>query len=876
MSPAGEGAAPTLSALRGAAPSPLDWFRRKGEATRTQPPRRTQGRRCALIGPALAAALLGSPAWAAQTDQPVPSQGASTTPAASYEQLIERYLLALQEVRGGNPAAEALLRQSARALAARHGREDAADVAHFYLNLEPAERREGQLLEARFDSLRARLQGVEAAGTGPDEAIVEALLLLLAEARQAVDVSAAARTSALLARLEVRQLELARPGAPERSELAARAEEHAELALRWFTLAGQRTPKLEALWVRARVALAGGESLVAESAFRELAELAEQVQRPRWRERALLGLVGVARASGAPFAATAALDELATFRHPAHCWALTRELAAQRLSEDRPRQSLELLESFPPSGLDPEIQLLEADGEWRALQAAALLRAGEFSRAASALEEARRIPRGATGGLLTLTEAALQLDRGDHQGALKTLEATRPAGSGSDLGRVEGLALRGRALLAAGRNVEAIRFLQRAFDEARARDAARSLSLDGAPRDSSAVGEWLGLSTVEVLARAQVAAGQTLDAAATIEAAHGCLSIERARTLLLELARSQALGAVTYIVGADRSLAIHVRPDGSAEATEIPRGRREIARASARLREALMLTRQAEGMEPVALCSEIAAQLLPSSLISSNVRWRADGAPSEAPSLALLPHGALEAMPFEALPSATGEAPLGLAFALSVVDQLREPATLPPRIDGRSASWIALGAPAQTGQADLPGARRELRDLERLHPRLEAVTGLAFDAPRLLEALSGEASVHVATHVVRARGGSSIAPMCLLTSAGGEVSAAAIATTAPRLPLLVLATCDSAAGRSVDGLSTRGLAQIALDAGTRAAVVTGWSLSDHHGRAASIALHASLRAGASPQEALRRARSALAAAGAPPAEWAALRFLGTP
>lgn len=828
----------------------------------------------ATTAPAASQAVPAPPPPEGAGVEGVQAEGAADPPPL--ERLTHEYIEALSATRRGDPVAEPSLRRLARTLSARFGRSDAVDVANYYLQLTPSERREGLALEARYDDLRASFQAADASGSASPPDLEAGLIGLLAEARRAADLSPAARTAALLARIEVRQVERSWPGAAGRSELVQRAEEHADLALRWFALAGQRTPQLEALWVRARLALACGQPLHAEAVFRELASLARQVDRPRWRERALLGLVGVAREQGAPFAAMAALDELATFRHPAHCWALTRELAAQRLSEDLPRQALELLESFPPSGLDREIELLEADGEWRALQAAALLRAGEHQRAAAALEQARRVPRPDRAGVLELTRASLLLERGDHEQALASLEQLDASPTSSDLSRVEALVLRGRALLAAGRTSEAIPLLQRAFDEARARDAARRQREDRTPRDSSAIGEWLGLSTVEALARALVDDGRPLEAAATVEAAHAACPTDEARARLLRLTETQSLGVVTWVVGADRSLAIHVRPDGTAEASEIPRGRQEILRAARRLREALLFTRSAPDAAPTELCAEIAGEIMPASLLRALERWRSGPRASGVPSVALLPHGALEQVPFEALPTAPGERPMGLDLALTIVDCLREPTTLPPPLDGPAARWIALGAPHDTGLRDLPGARRELRDLGRLHPRLETVDGADFDSERLLLALSGDRAVHVATHVARSEGSPSIAPLGLITSAGGSVSAASIAAAAPRLPLLVLATCDSASGRQVDGLSTRGLAQVALDSGTRAVVVTGWSLSDRHGRAASITFHASLRAGASAPEALRRARRALVAAGAPAADWAALRYLGTP
>lgn len=842
----------------------------------------------ALFGLMLAAALVAPTAAVGQATAP-PRDGASPlAPGASYEQLIERYLRALDEVRGGSRSAEARLLEIASELEDRFQREDAVHVARFYTGLDPAARREGRRLEDRFDLLRTRAQEADTSDTRPGDALVQDLRLLLAEARQAADVTAAARTAALLARIEVREVERAWSDAVGRAALTEQADEHAELAIRGFAKAGQRTPQLEALWVRARVALARGELLGAERAFRDLADLAEGVRQPRWRERALLGLVGVSRESGAPFAASAALEELATFRHPAHCWALTRELAAQRLSEDHPDRALELLESFPPSGLDPEIDLAQAASEWRALQAAALVRAGDLDRAEAALEQARRAPGDDRAGLLDLTEAALLLDRGDPAAALELLATHPKSVAEGELDRVEVLALRGRALLAMGRTAEAMLPLQQAFDEARIRDATRWRHAEGELRDASAVGEWLGLTTVELLARARAATGQPLLAAATIEAAHAACTLEQARVRVLALAARQDLGALTWIVGADQSLVVHVRPDGSAKAEEIPRGRQELIRARDRLKQALLAARGRASGAPrggtrgpldsrtASLAQELSLALLPGSLDRALDDWARRAPAPPAPSVALLPHGALEGVCFELLTAGSPARTLGYDTALTIVDQLRDEQTLPPAIDGRTARWIALGAPEDTAAPELKWARRELLDLERLHPGFETVTGRAFDAERLLEALGGDRPVHVATHALRRGDRSEIAPLGLLASADELVSAAALAAVAPRLPLLVLATCDSAAGRSMDGLSTRGLAQAALDSGTRASVVTGWPLSDRHGRSASIAFHGALRKGSSPAEALRRARCALAAAGAPLADSAALRLLGTP
>ncbi|MEM9379959.1 MAG: CHAT domain-containing protein, partial [Planctomycetota bacterium] len=666
-------------------------------------------------------------------------------------------------------------------------------------------------------------------------------------------------------------------------ELLERARALASDACARFELAGQRTPRLEPLWTLARVALLRGDGEDARLWFEDLEDLAVATERPSWRERALLGSIGVARARGADFEVDRALRSLATFRDPGTCWALAREAAVQRLSEDEPERALELLDACPPSDDDPEIDARTAAEEWRALRIAAELRAGNVEAAGAALVETSAAPGTTAGEVTELAEVALLLDLGEPRRALARLDARR-RGSGaasqrSDLGRTEALVLRGRALIALGRLDAAVAPLERAFEEGRRRDRERNLATAGALRDASAVGEWLGLSAVEALAGAHVLRGDPLRAGAAIEAAHAACSIEVAAERLVSLAGGTALGATTWIVGADGTTAVHVDADGTATGASIALGRREVARAVGRLRDALTETRvTGRGDRSAALGREIAETLLPAKVrraIAEATRDRSQ--PGAAPTWAVLPHGALERMPFEALSVGARDRALGLDVAVAVVRSLREPGEIAAPLDGREARWTAFGAPDGEGFGTLVGARRELESLDALHPRLTAFVGDAFDRDRLARALSAADPVHVATHVVRAPTGASLAaPFALLTSGGRLLTANEVAGLAPRLPLLVLVACGSAEGPVVDGLGARGVAQAALDAGTRSAVVTLWPIGDAHGRTASIALHAALLAGASPAEAVRRARATLQRAGAPPSEWASYRLLGLP
>ncbi|MEM6569905.1 MAG: CHAT domain-containing protein [Planctomycetota bacterium] len=848
----------------------------------------------ALLGSASFAAVLASSSRVPDGGPRVRSAPGPTASAPSARddraETVERYLRALAAFRAGEDSAETLLIASAKRLAGRYGRRDALDVARYYRTLGPEERVAGVALERRFDALRdeaVRLDENERAIGADREALLAQLeadlAAFLAEAFRAADITPAARCSSLLARLTVRRVErFAWTAREDEDDLLERAHVLATDACDRFERAGQRTPRLEPIWVLARVALLRGDGAEAGHRFEDLADLAVEVERPAWRERALLGSIGVARARGADFAVDEALRSLAAFRDPATCWALAREAAVQRLSHDEPERALEILDACPPSDEDAEIDLAVATEEWRALVIASELRAGHVEAAGAALVETSAPPGTTAGEVTELAEVALLLDLGEPRRALERLDGRDRDPRTSELGRVEALVLRGRALIELGRADAAITPLERAFAEGRRRDRERNLATargsdDGALRDASAVGEWLGLSTVEALARAHVLRGDALRAGAVIEAAHAACSIEIAAGRLVALAERTTLGATTWIVGADGTTAVHVAPDGRAIGTSIPLGRREIGRAVGRLRDALTETRATGGADrSLGLRREIAEALLPEAVRREleHAQVTPEGGP--APTYAILPHGVLERLPFESLVAGERERALGLDVAVAVARSLRDPDDVAEPLDGRSARWTAFGAPHAAGSVALEGARRELDSLDALHPRLTAHVGRAFERDRLARALEGTDPVHVATHVVRTPGGSLAAPLALLTGGGRLLTADDVAGLAPRLPLLVLVACGSADGPVLDGLGARGVAQAALDAGTRAAVVTLWPITDEHGRTASVALHAALLTGASPAEAVRRARATLKRTGAPPSEWASYRLLGLP
>ena len=803
-------------------------------------PSRAAGR--AALAAALAlAAVVGA---AAGAEPPTPSARG----ARAQESHAARFVAALAAVRGGgDDAARATLRSAAASYAAETGRDDAIEVAAYYAALDAEALAEGLALEARYDDLR---RDAADGDLGPEDA---RLVALHRDARAAEDVVPAAHAASLRARLVVRALE---DGADARGADVGAARDLALEAVRGFTRAGQRTPTLEARWVLARAALLADDLRAADAEFRGLAGLARDLGRDRWRERGLVGAIGVARVRGDAHAAADLIRALASFRSPDASWALAREVAVQLVSEDRADAARRWLDAHPPTEVDPEIDPGVAAAEWRSLGAAAELRRGAVGRAEALLVD---VP----GDDATLMRAAVALELGAPERALALLDGlgrTRRDG-------IDALALEGRARIEAGDRNRGALVLQRALDMALDRDGAS----EGGWLRASALGECLGLSAVLDLAEARLASDGPLAAAATVEGAVAGVPARVARARLTALASATDLGAVTWIVAADRTLAVHVAPDGTAVAHRIALGRIAVQRGARRLADAALASRAgAWSGADEELAREVASALLPPRLLDL-----LDG--GAGGSLALLPHGAAEAVPFELLRA--GGAPLGVSVALWVLPRLDDEAELAPPLDGRAARWVALGAPDLSGTdlEALPGARAELARLADAHPRVDAVSsGAEMSRAALARALSGDRPVHVATHVVDAPPRAGL-PTRGVVCAGGEiVTAADVAALRPKLPLVVLGACGSAEGALVDAVGLRGVAQAMLDSGTRAAVVTQWSVSDEHAGRALLAFHAALLGGADPAEALRRARAALRRSGAPPAEWAALRMLGRP
>jgi len=185
----------------------------------------------------------------------------------------------------------------------------------------------------------------------------------------------------------------------------------------------------------------------------------------------------------------------------------------------------------------------------------------------------------------------------------------------------------------------------------------------------------------------------------------------------------------------------------------------------------------------------------------------------------------------------------------------------------------AGGLPRLRGSAE--EARRVARYAEHGEVRLRDEASAAFlkTAP-----LAGYRVIHLATHaLVDER---SVARTALaLAPGGGEsgfVGAGDLAALALGADLVVLSGCRTARGKIVEGEGVQGLTAPLLQAGARAVIATGWSISDRHTVQLVETFYRNLANGQPVSEALRAAKLDAIRRGASPREWAAFTLVGDP
>ena len=249
--------------------------------------------------------------------------------------------------------------------------------------------------------------------------------------------------------------------------------------------------------------------------------------------------------------------------------------------------------------------------------------------------------------------------------------------------------------------------------------------------------------------------------------------------------------------------------------------------------------------------------------------------------LVFIPDGPLAGLPFGALPDLDGN-PLVVSHVVAMAPSISAVVAASRRLIGFvPGSVLAIGDGHQPTAAlpRLPFADREAETVGTLYPRATVLTGAAAAKARFIAAR--DEVIHFAGHTVVNADLPLFSRLLFAPDAvtgdtgallGSELQPAGLAHTG----VVVLATCNGAAGRVVDGEGMVSVARLFLDAGVPSVIASLWPVDDGHDEI-MLDFHRALAAGHDPAAALRRAQLAslrLQPAGKPIREWGAYVALG--
>lgn len=230
--------------------------------------------------------------------------------------------------------------------------------------------------------------------------------------------------------------------------------------------------------------------------------------------------------------------------------------------------------------------------------------------------------------------------------------------------------------------------------------------------------------------------------------------------------------------------------------------------------------------------------------------------------IVVVPDGPLYGVPFAALPDAAGHALLESRVVL-MAPSLRTFFAASSRLSTFTASdVVAVGDghdPAGTGLPPLAHADDEARQVGALYGRRTVLAGADATRQRLLAA--NAAVIHFAGHSVLNERYPMFSRMLLAPGREGDASGFVFSSEVaalrfPRTGVAVLATCDGAAGRTVEGEGAISMARAFFAAGVPAVIASLWAVDDDL-QPLMVALHRQLRDGGDPATALAHAQRAL-------------------
>jgi CHAT domain-containing protein len=337
----------------------------------------------------------------------------------------------------------------------------------------------------------------------------------------------------------------------------------------------------------------------------------------------------------------------------------------------------------------------------------------------------------------------------------------------------------------------------------------------------------------------------------------------------LTVSEVQALlepGAVLleYFVGGGRTLVWVVSRD-SLRAFRLRISETELARRVGEFRELIASRGRAEELRQAAqdLYQALLAPALPA------------GLPRE---LIIVPHRVLHYLPFHTLMSAPGRYLLqdSLVYYLSGASLLQF--TREKQHSGAPAG-LAVGNPdLEDPTLNLRYAEREVREVERLFPRVTVLVRKDATKGQTRRRLDAQSLIHLATHADLDEQDPLGSALLLRPEAGdtGRLEVQEIFGLDLHADLVILSACDTSLGKLTQGDEVVGLTRAFIYAGTPSVISTLWRLDDRASYELMRAFYENLRAGQPKGEALRQAQLAILQRYPHPYYWAAYQLTGEP
>jgi CHAT domain-containing protein len=265
-------------------------------------------------------------------------------------------------------------------------------------------------------------------------------------------------------------------------------------------------------------------------------------------------------------------------------------------------------------------------------------------------------------------------------------------------------------------------------------------------------------------------------------------------------------------------------------------------------------------------------------LFDALVRPVLDRLPSGA-TLIIVPDGPLALVPFGALRDRRSgrylieDHPVAVAPSATLAASfLADPArpTAPRHV------LVSADPAAGQGVARLRDAREEASAVAACYPSAELLVGPNVRKADVLERLPGVDLWHFGGHAVVNREVPSLSRLLLGKTLQDSLFAQDVAGRhLDNLRVVVLATCEGAAGRVLRGEGVLNLARPFLAAGVKTVVAALWPVPDTSARPVFIMLHRALAEGLAPSAALQRAQvESIHTTNV--AAWASLVSIGSP